>query len=100
MLCAGKIWLPNRRRFDDPNWDELNFQSIGIGKKFDITSKFPIPLGIRYGEKGFVANRKINGFHPSYAMNHHPHASILRQLQILIGAETCAMLRGDWEEEE
>jgi hypothetical protein len=99
LLCAGKIWLPNRRRFDDRKGDAWKFESIGIGKKFGITSKFPNPLKIRHGGKGFMAIPRLNGFHPSYAMNHHPHASILRQLQILIGVETCATLRGDWEEE-
>jgi hypothetical protein len=33
-------------------------------------------------------------------MHYHPHVSILRQLQVLTGTEICAMLRGDWEEEE
>ncbi|KAF7175064.1 hypothetical protein CNMCM7691_006468 [Aspergillus felis] len=50
LLCAGKIWLPNRRGSDGPKGDAWKFESIGVGKKF--------------------------------------------------GAEACAMLRGDWKEEE
>ncbi|GIJ90985.1 hypothetical protein Asppvi_009950 [Aspergillus pseudoviridinutans] len=100
LLCAGKFWLPNGRGFDGPKGDAWKFESIGVGKKFGISSKAPVQLRIRHRERGFVAIHRINGFHPSYAMNYHPHVSILRQLQILIGAETCAMLRGDWEDEE
>ncbi|KAJ5815545.1 hypothetical protein N7474_007322 [Penicillium riverlandense] len=100
LLCAGKIWLQKVGKFDDRKGDAWKFESIGVGGKFGNTPKLPVAAKIRHGERGFVTIRRVNGFHPSHAMNHHPHVSLLRQLQILIGAEACGMLRGDWEEEE
>ena len=100
LLCAGKIWLPSMGRFDDRKGDARKFESIGLGKKFDSSGKLPVTAKIRCEKGGFVDIPRVNGFHPSYAMNYHSHVSLLRQLQILIGAETCGMLRGDWKDEE
>ena len=102
LLCAGKIQLGDfsDRKGDARKGDFRKFESIGVGKKFGSTPKLPVAARIRRGERGFVAIRRVNGFHPSHAMNHNPHVSLLRPLQILIGAETCGMLREDWEEEE
>lgn len=100
LLCAGKIWLPSAGKFDDRKGEAWKFESAGLGKKFGSTAKLPVATKIRSEEGGFVTIPRVNGFHPSFAMNYHPHVGLLRQLQILIGAETCGMLRGDWEDEE
>ncbi|KAJ5888817.1 hypothetical protein N7495_008858 [Penicillium taxi] len=100
LLCAGKIWLPNLDKSDDWKRDARKLQSIGVGKRFDSTSKLPVVTRIHRADGELVAFNRLNGFHPSHAINYHPQLSILRQLQILIGAETCGMLRGDCEEEE
>ena len=75
-------------------------RALVLEKKFGETPKFPVTVRVRHGKREFVHIRRVNGFHPSYAMNYHPHVSILRQLQILIGAEACGMMRGDWQEEK
>jgi hypothetical protein len=100
LLCAGKIWLPKAGKFDDRKGDAWKFESVGLGKKFGSTPKLPVMARIRHEEHGLVTIHRVNGFHPSFAMNYHSHASLLRQLQILIGAETCGVLRDDWEDEE
>lgn len=100
LLCACKIWLPKVGKFDDLKGDAWKFESIGLGRTFGSTPKQPVTARVRHGERGFVSIRRVNGFHPSYVMNYHAHASLLRQLQILIGTETCGMLRGDWEDKE
>ncbi|KAF7549120.1 hypothetical protein G7Z17_g6607 [Cylindrodendrum hubeiense] len=100
LLCAGQIWLPRAGSSDDRKGDAWRFESIGLGEKFGSAAKWGVKTRIRHGKHGFVTISRVNGFHPSHAMNYHSHASLLRQLQILIGAETCGMLRGDWENEE
>ncbi|KAH7009487.1 hypothetical protein EDB80DRAFT_838181 [Ilyonectria destructans] len=101
LLCTSKIWLPRAGKFDNPKGDAWKFESIGLGESFGSTPKLPVTARIRPAEgRGFVAIPRVNGFHPSHTMNYHSHASLLRQLQILIGAETCGMLRGDWEDEQ
>lgn len=99
LLCAGKIWLPGADIYKEES-DACKLQSIGVGKRFGDTPKCPVTVKIRSEKGGFVGIHRVNGFHPSYAMNRLPHFSLYRQLQILIGAETCGMIRGDWEEEE
>ncbi|KAM5528578.1 hypothetical protein FOXYSP1_19059 [Fusarium oxysporum f. sp. phaseoli] len=100
LLCAGKIWLPRVGKNDDRKGDAWRFESIGVGERFDSIAKLPSKVRIRHEDGGLVTILRVNGFHPSYAVNHHPHVGVLRQLQILTGAETCGMLRGDWEEKE
>ena len=99
LLCAAKIWLPNAGKFDYRKGDAWKFESVGIGKKFGST-RLPVTARIRDGERGFVRIDRVNGFHPSHAVNYQSHVSILRQLQILIGAQTCGMLRRDWVDEQ
>jgi hypothetical protein len=99
LLCAGRI------RLSSPNYelkgDAFKLESINVGQKFGHTPNKPVEAKIhREGKRGLVTIRRVNGFHPSYAINYHPHVSRLRQLQILIGAETCGMLREDWKEEK
>ncbi|KAH7123592.1 hypothetical protein B0J11DRAFT_487829 [Dendryphion nanum] len=100
LLCAGRVWLPRAGRFDDRKGDAWRMESIGIGKRFGSTPKLPTMARVRREKGGFAAINRVNGFHPSHAMNHNSHASLLRQLLILIAAETCGTLRGDWEEKE
>ncbi|KAK5994464.1 hypothetical protein PT974_04939 [Cladobotryum mycophilum] len=89
LLCAGQIWT---KKFDDRKGDSNKIESIGPGKKFGSTPKLPVRARIRHGDKGLVTIPRVNGFHPSYAINYNPHASVLRQLLILTAAETCGML--------
>ncbi|KAK2471339.1 hypothetical protein H9L39_17570 [Fusarium oxysporum f. sp. albedinis] len=101
LLCAGKIWLPRAGKSDNRKGDAWKFESLRLGESFGSTPKLPVTVRVRPpGGRGFVAIPRVNGFHPSHAMNYHSHASLLRQLQILIGAETCGILRGDWEDEQ
>lgn len=100
LLCAGKVRLPKAGGNNSHKGDAWKFESIGVGMRFGNGARTPTNVRIRHGDRGLISIRKVNGFHPSYAMNYHPHVSLLRQLQILIGAEVCGMLRGDWEEEE
>ncbi len=100
LLCAGKIRLPKAGKFDDRKGDAWKFESIGLGEKFGSTSNRPVKAKIHDGERGFVTIPRVNGFHPSHAINYHSHVSLLRQLQILIGAEACGMLRDDWEDKK
>lgn len=99
LLCAGRIWLPDAGKNYKLKGDARRLESLGVGQKFGL--KYPVTTRIRREEgRGFVTINRVNGFHPSHAMNHHPNVSRLRQLQILIGAETCGILRGDWEEKD
>ncbi|KAH7188064.1 uncharacterized protein B0J16DRAFT_396219 [Fusarium flagelliforme] len=101
LLCAGKIWLPRADKSNNRKGDACKFESLRVGERFGSTPKLPVTVRVRPPEeRGFVSIRRVNGFHPSHAMNYHSHASLLRQLQILIGAETCGVLRGDWKDEQ
>ncbi|KAH7259800.1 hypothetical protein MRS44_008454 [Fusarium solani] len=100
LLCAGKIWLPEAGKSDNRKGDAWKFESLRLGERFGSTPKLPVKVRVRPPEgRGFITIPRVNGFHPSHAMNYHSHASLLRQLQILIGAETCGMLKGDWKDE-
>ncbi|KAH6954134.1 hypothetical protein DER45DRAFT_569915 [Fusarium avenaceum] len=100
LLCAGKIPLPRVGKFDNIKGDAWKFESLRLGESFGSTPKLPVTVRVRPpGGRGVVAISRVNGFHPSHAMNYHSHTSLLRQLQILIGAETCGILRDDWEDE-
>lgn len=101
LLCAGRIWLPKGSKASKKRWDTDKLESICVGQKFGSTRGQPVTVRIHHEEqRAFVTVRRVNGFHPSYAMNYNPHVSRLRQLQILVGVETCGTLRGDWEEKE
>ncbi|KAK1984905.1 hypothetical protein LZ30DRAFT_710210 [Colletotrichum cereale] len=97
LLCAGKIMMPFKRAKAVKGSSYL-FENIGIGEQFGSIPKWPVRVMVRHeGQRGLVTVPKVNGFHPSHAMNYHSHVSLLRQLLILIGAEACGMYRGDWE---
>jgi hypothetical protein len=99
VLCAGRVWLSEPEDPRDLKRHVRHLESIGVGRVF--SEKFGSPSKIRVGVQGddehFIF-KKINGFHPGFAMNHHPHISLLRQLLILVCAEACGVLRGDWED--
>lgn len=95
LLCAGKLQSERAGTFDNRKGNAWKLESVGVGKKFDSAY-----TTISCEGRGIVAIRKVNGFHPSHAMNYCPHISLLRQLQILVGTQTCGMFRGDWKEEE
>ncbi|KAK1590127.1 uncharacterized protein LY79DRAFT_555172 [Colletotrichum navitas] len=97
LLCAGKIMMPLARA-KAVKGSSYMLENIGIGEQFRAGSKWPDKARFRpEGQRAFVAVPKVNGFHPSHAMNYHSHVSHLRQLLILIGAEACGMYRSDWE---
>ncbi|KAK2049564.1 hypothetical protein LZ31DRAFT_513884 [Colletotrichum somersetense] len=98
LLCAGRIMMPfARAKIVKENSYVL--ECIGIGERFG--RKWPVEARIRNMEqRGFVHFLKVNGFHPSHAMNYHSHFSLLRQLLILVGAEACGRYREDWRGSE
>ncbi|KAM0332322.1 hypothetical protein ACHAQA_002598 [Verticillium albo-atrum] len=100
LLCAGRIWLPRAGKFDDRKGDAWKFESVGLGTQFGSTPKLPVVAKIRHGARNFVDIPRVNGFHPSHAINYLSQSSVLRQLQMLIAVETCSTLRGDWEDED
>lgn len=64
-------------------------KSLGIGKTF----RDPV---IRLGTDHYI--KRINAFHPSYALHHRRNESAFRQLLLLEVTRTCGELRGDWKE--
>ncbi|OBR16274.1 hypothetical protein CH63R_01454 [Colletotrichum higginsianum IMI 349063] len=102
LLCAGRLDMPHGRA-RKVKGSAYMLEHIAIGNKFGDDSKHPEIARIRpEGQKQkheLVKFRKVNGFHPSHAVNYHSHFSPLRQLQILIGAEVCGVYRNDWAEE-
>jgi len=66
-------------------------KSLGVGQTFGE------PL-VHLGTDRYT--RRINAFHPSYALYHRSTESAFRQLLLLEVARTCGELRGDWREEE
>ncbi|GAB0134141.1 hypothetical protein EsDP_00002524 [Epichloe bromicola] len=99
LVCAGQIWT-DQTGYE--KGDEGELESIGVGETFGRQGnrELPVVAHIRHGNKGLIAIRRVNGFHPSHAMNYYPHVSALRQLLILVGAEACGRVRDDWENED
>lgn len=95
VLCAGKIWLPRAGKPDTRKGDAFKLESAGVGQTF---GKYTT-LRLRDGSRGWMTSQKVNGFHPSHAMNYLPHLSCLRQLLLLAAAETCGKYKKDWREE-
>jgi hypothetical protein len=93
VLCAGRIWLP--RHHDHCKGEAWKLESGGVGRTFD---KYPVVI-LRGENREIVRIRRVNGFHLSYAMNYHLEYSYLRQLLLLVVAQTCSVYKGDWEEE-
>lgn len=89
VLCAGKIRMPKSCwRVKGEMW---KLESIGVGKVFP-TNIPHIKLKDRYGS--WINIRRVNGFHPSYALAHHPEYSPFRQLFFLVVVQACAFYSG------
>lgn len=67
-----------------------DLMSVGVGKVFTRNTFTDV--------QGRTTIR-VNAFHPSYAVNYHPTASILRQLLLLEINQTIWHLNGQWREE-
>lgn len=80
---------------DDRKGDTWKLESAGVGRTFD---KYPVVI-FRDKNREIVRVRRVNGFHPSLAMNYHPVYSRLRQLLFLAVAQTCRVYGRDWDEE-
>ncbi|EFQ92596.1 hypothetical protein PTT_10278 [Pyrenophora teres f. teres 0-1] len=100
LLCAGKIWLPKPDKFNKIKGDARKLESIGFGRMFGQTPKLPVQAKIRGSNGSIVSINRVNGFHPSRAMNYYAHVSLMRQLLILICAEACGLFRDDWEDKQ
>ncbi|KAI0425868.1 hypothetical protein F5Y09DRAFT_334589 [Xylaria sp. FL1042] len=104
VLCAGKIWLPyedrNLRRGvanqekSDIKGELWKLESTGVGRPDQYDT-----VRLRGSGRGQVMMSKVNGFHPSYAVNYHPEHTNLKQLLLLSIVKTCGTYRGDWDEE-
>ncbi|KAK3898361.1 hypothetical protein C8A05DRAFT_19044 [Staphylotrichum tortipilum] len=95
VLCAGKKPLP--KDLWDLKGDMFRLESMGVGAVFD---KHPFTK-IRNREGNWIKIRRVNGFHPSHALNYCSESSCLRQLLFLCVVETCAVYRtGSWNEED
>lgn len=92
VFCAGR--MRNDIDIDILKGESRKVESIGIG------NTFPYPSATLGAENHQAAEiQRVNGFHPSFAMNRCPEYSCLRQLLLLEAAHTCAVHRGDWAEE-
>lgn len=96
LLCAGKVRLDEDKC--KLKGDASTLESIGVGRGFGSDVE-PVEVEIRYREHDLVRISRVNSFDPSYAINYRPHDSLLRQLLILSGAETCGRWRKDWKNE-
>lgn len=67
------------------------FRSLGVGRDFERPT-----ITLRPGS---VAKR-VNSFHPSFAINFNPYDSCFRQLLLLNIAKACRVYEGTWSEEE
>ncbi|RYC59315.1 hypothetical protein CHU98_g6882 [Xylaria longipes] len=105
VLCAGKIWLPYeernlRRGVANQEKSAIKgelwkLESIGVGRP-DLVDT----VRFRGNGRELVQMSKVNGFHPSYAVNYYPEHINLKQLLLLNVVKTCGIYRGDWEKEE
>jgi hypothetical protein len=96
VLCAGKRPLPKDLGYlKDDMW---KLESKGVG---DIFSQKYQAITVKDVDGSRIKINRVNGFHPSYAMNYHPEHSCLRQLLFLVVAQTCTIYsKGSWEEED
>ena len=80
VMCAS-------RSFDKAGPLEC-FASLGVGKTM------PEHHSAEHGQP-----HRVNAFHPSYALNHHPLEPDFRQLLLLEAIHVCRRYSGDWVEE-
>ena len=76
--------------------DEDTLSPTALHKSLGVGSTFRESLG-RIGPDHHT--KRINAFHPSYALYYRPNESAFRQLLLLEVARTCGELRGYWKEE-
>ncbi|KAI0406841.1 hypothetical protein F4802DRAFT_556309 [Xylaria palmicola] len=103
VLCAGNVQLPrsNHRATKRPARQKTNdlkrglerLESRGIGQ-LDIFDS----IALEGSGPELVVMSRVNGFHPSCAVNHFPEYTILRQLLLLNTVKTCGLYREDWQE--
>ncbi len=94
VLCSGRTWLG--KEHDWCKGAAWMLESRGVGDTFGRHQE----VRLKDENGGFTRIQRVNGFHPSYALNYKPENSSLRQLQVLVVAETCAIARGEgWENE-
>ncbi|RYO82165.1 hypothetical protein DL764_009650 [Monosporascus ibericus] len=96
VLCAGKKYLSEEpRKLKDDMW---KLESQGVGAVFP--ERYPY-ITVKDKDGNRIKIRRVNGFHPSYAMNYLPEHSCLRQLLFLVVAQTCAVYgKASWKEED
>jgi hypothetical protein len=94
VLCAGKKYLPGEPGKLKNDLSKLESQGVG--------AVFPNPyIMVKDKDGRRIKIRRVNGFHPSYAMNYLPEHSCLRQLFFLVVAQTCAVYgKASWKEED
>lgn len=98
VLCAGRMQMPTH--LDDQTCraikgDAFKIETRGVGLTFD-----DIPRIWLNGDSGIrTMTPRVNSIHPSYAMNYNIEYSCLRQLLLLSVAQTCGVLRQDWDEQ-
>ncbi|KAL2134842.1 hypothetical protein VTI74DRAFT_10648 [Chaetomium olivicolor] len=96
VLCAGKKFLPAKLR--DLKDDMWKLESQGVGAVFP--ERYPY-ITVKNMDGSRIKIRRVNGFHPSYAMNYLPEHSCLRQLLFLVVVQTCTVYsKGVWKEED
>lgn len=101
VLCAGKLRLSEPEDSCNLKENVKYLESIGVGRLFGWEFGHRPRISVRAkGEDKLFYFARVNGFHPSFALNYHPHISLLRQLLILICVETCDLARGDWLDED
>jgi len=96
VLCAGKKFLPEKfRALKDDMW---KLESWGVGAVFPEKPQY---ITVKDEGRSRIKIRRVNGFHPSYAMNYLPEHSCLRQLLFLVVAQTCTVYsQASWKEED
>lgn len=95
VLCAGKKYLP--RNLGYLKGDMWKLESQGVGAVF--SEKYP-HITVKDKDGSRVRVRRVNGFHPSYAINYLPEHSCLKQLLFLVVAQTCTAYNEDsWKEQ-
>lgn len=89
VLCAGRFY----HKYEQQKGQAKNLESLGVGFVYLNAANL-------HGDTGDVSITRVNGFHPSYAVNHRPELSELRQLLILTVVETCTKLMAmdEWDE--
>ncbi len=103
VLCAGQIWIPNgdknsttgkmneKKRELKGGLQKLEAKGVGQLDIYDAVS-------LQGSGPELVVMSRVNGFHPSHAMNYLPEHTNLRQLLLLSVVKTCGLYRDDWKE--